>query len=119
MLKPVLAFSAHHWRALSGLALVALTLLSLMPMPAQGPVAGSDKVLHIMAWGLAVVPASLALGRRALPVVLAFLAWSIAIEFLQPLSGRFLEMADMLANGAGLALGALSGMALRRRPTRE
>lgn len=114
MLTTCLALPARHWRGLSVLALLALTLLSLMPMPPQGPVQGNDKVLHVLAWGLAVVPAALALGWRVFPVALGFLAWSIAIEFLQPLTGRFLEFADMLANGAGLTLGALSGIALRR-----
>mgnify|MGYP005851955469 CR=1 FL=1 len=114
--KSCLAFTASHWRSLSGLALLLLTLLSLLPIPEQVPAGGNDKILHLTAWGLAIVPAALALGVRVLPVAVLFLAISSIIEFLQPLSGRTFEVADMLANGVGLALGALLGIVLRRWP---
>lgn len=114
MLIKLLALPVRYWRVLSILSLVVLTTLSLLPMPAAPPVAGSDKLLHLAAWGLAVIPAALALGGRVLPVVALFLVWSIAIEFVQPFVGRFFEGADMLANAVGLSLGAGLGIALRR-----
>lgn len=116
MLTGLLVFPARHWLGLSMLALALLTVLSLLPLPAPSGVTGSDKLLHLVAWGLAVIPAALALGWRVLPVVVVFLAWSIAIEFVQPFVGRFLEVADMIANAVGLALGASLGIALRRLP---
>lgn len=115
MLGGFLAFTARRWCLLSLLALAVLTVLSLLPLPEQGGVPGNDKALHVMAWALAIGPAALALGRRVPGVVLLFLAWGIAIEWLQPLSGRSREIADVLANAAGLALGVLLGMALRQR----
>lgn len=114
MLTRLLALPVRYWRGLSILALVVLTALSLLPLPVASPVAGSDKFLHLAAWGLAVVPAALALGGRVLPVIALFMMWSIAIEFVQPLAGRFFEVADMLANAVGLSLGAGLGIALRR-----
>lgn len=114
MLIELLALIARYWRALSILSLLVLTTLSLVPLPAGSSVAGSDKFLHLAAWGLAVIPAALALGGRALPLIALFLMWSIAIEFVQPLVGRFFEVADMLANAVGLSLGAWLGSALRR-----
>lgn len=109
-----LAFTARHWCFLSLLALAALTVLSLLPMPEQDTVQGNDKVLHVVAWMLAIGPAALALGRRVPGVVVLFLVWGIAIEWLQPLSGRSREIADVVANASGLALGTLLGIALRQ-----
>ena len=114
LVKVCLAFPARHWRVFSGLALLVLTLLSLLPMPEQMPTEGNDKALHFIAWGLAVVPAALALGLRVLPVAVVFLACGVIIEVLQPLSGRCFEVADMVANGVGLTFGALLGILLRR-----
>lgn len=114
MLIEALAVPVRYWRGLSILSLLVLTALSLLPLQAASSVAGSDKLLHLAAWGLAVVPAALALGGRVLPVIGLFLMWSIAIEFVQPLAGRFFDVADMLANAVGLSLGAGLGIALRR-----
>ncbi|MFN2327552.1 MAG: VanZ family protein [Chromatocurvus sp.] len=113
MLTGLLALPARYWLGLSVVALAVLTVLSLLPLPAPPGVAGSDKLLHLVAWGLAVIPAALALGWRVLPVIGVFLAWSIAIEFAQPFAGRFFEVADMIANVVGLSLGAGLGIALR------
>ncbi len=114
MLTELLALPVRYWRGLSLLSLVVLTVLSLLPLQAASSMAGSDKLLHLAAWGLAVVPAALALGRRVVPVIGVFLMWGIAIEFVQPLVGRFFEVADMLANAVGLSLGTGLGIALRR-----
>lgn len=115
MLRDMLEIPARHWRPLSVLALLSLTVLSLLPMPDGSPVPGNDKALHLVAWGLAVTPGALALGRRVAPVAGVFLAWSLGIELLQPLTGRHCEAADMLANTAGLALGIVAGNLLRRQ----
>lgn len=114
MLTRLLALTVRYWRGLSILALVVVTALSLLPVPVASPVAGGDKFLHLAAWGFAVVPAALALGGRVLPVIVLFLMWGITIEFVQPLAGRFFEVADMLANAVGLSLGAGLGIVLRR-----
>lgn len=116
MLNTLRLVAVQHWVALSLLALFVLSVLSLVPLPAPTSVAGNDKLLHVVAWGLAVLPAAVALGLRVLPLAALFLAWSVAIEFLQPLVGRFFDVADMLANALGLGLGVALGCALQRPP---
>ena len=119
VLKRLLTFPARHWGLLSVLVLALLTVLSLMPMSGQLPVGGNDKVMHAFGWGVAIIPASLALGQRVVSVALLFLLWSIVIEFLQPFSGRHFEVADMVANAIGIALGMSLSMGLRKLLSRK
>lgn len=108
--------SLHYrrfWQAGSWLALIAVTVLSLMPSPPQPPVLAWDKAQHAIAY--AVLGWSFLQaweGRHPLRWSVFLLAVGVAIEVLQGLSGeRMFEWADMLADGAGIALGVV--LALR------
>jgi hypothetical protein len=101
----------------SGCTLVALG--SLLPGEAA-PVLWltrylGDKVLHFSAYAvLALLPVLRESRRWAVLCVAAVLALGMALEWAQHfVSGRFSEAADLAANSAGIALGALLGLVFR------
>jgi VanZ family protein len=95
------------------LVLVAVAVvLSLWPAMAPPGSHGLDKVAHIVAFfGLAAIPAAVLPRRVALGLALLFLlAVGAGIEFAQTsIPGRQGSGADMLANAAGILVGALVG----------
>jgi len=114
-MQGLIDWNARRWLP-STLALAALvTALSLAPLPAL-PAAppGGDKTQHLIAYAALAFPAALAGPRGWGWVVAGLLAWSGAIELVQPLVNRWRELGDLAANGAGLALGSAAGAALRR-----
>jgi len=91
-----------------GLALV-IGVLSLLPLDRLPEVAVSDKLEHLLAYGLLGLLATL---RRQTPrtlllTLLLVIAYGAAIEILQPYAGRFMELGDFIANSSGAFLGAL------------
>ena len=82
-------------------------VLSLLPLNVDlGE--GRDKVAHFVAYGsMAFWFAMLFEGRaRQLGIAIAFAAMGVAIEFLQGMTDyRTFDVADMIANGIGAALG--------------
>jgi VanZ family protein len=95
------------WLLLGWGMVVSVVILSLIPVDADlGE--GRDKVVHFAAYGsMTFWFAMLSGGRvRQLGVALAFAAMGVAIEFLQGLTDyRSFEVADMVANAIGAALG--------------
>lgn len=88
--------------------IAAIFYLSLTPAPIQIPVEEGDKLGHVVAyatlmlWFAEIHPAL----RRRLACALAFVVMGIAIEFLQRATGyRSFEVADMMADAAGVAAG--------------
>lgn len=100
--------------------MVAIIVGSLVPLPPVNAGQGSDKVVHFTAYGLLAV---LALVQRqsyrtALKVIIAIVLLGATIEFLQPFAGRHREAADLMANVAGTAIGALLAWLLQNiKPT--
>jgi VanZ family protein len=85
----------------------SVTVLSLIPLDVDLHT-GGDKVAHFVAYGsMAFWFAMLFRGRgRQAGIAIAFGAMGVAIEFLQGLTDyRTFEVADMVANAAGAALG--------------
>ena len=86
---------------------VSVTVLSLIPVDVDlGE--GRDKVAHFVAYGsMSFWFAMLFQGRaRQVCIALAFAAMGVAIEFIQGLTDyRTFEVADMIANALGAALG--------------
>lgn len=92
-----------------GLMLVLLVIyLSLTPNPIQVPVEEGDKLGHVLAYGtLMIWFANLyaSTAKRA-AFALGFVATGVALEFVQRWTGyRSFELADMVADAAGVAVG--------------
>lgn len=88
------------------LALI-IAVLTLSPLPA-GPqgVAGGDKIGHILAFAAVAAPLAWRYPRHWVMVAVAASAYGGLIEIIQPLVGRKMEFADLLADTAGAFFGA-------------
>jgi VanZ family protein len=99
-----------HWRRLLLVLAALVALLALMPAPPQAASLGWDKANHLLAFtALAACAVFGFRGQRAAlwAVLAALLAFGAAIELLQQLvPNRQAEWADLLADAAGIALGA-------------
>lgn len=93
-----------------GFALIGLVIyLSLrtisFPMPHFNQV---DKVQHLIAYGTLTLWFSQTFkGQTRYKIAGAFILMGIAIEFVQPFTGREFSYLDMLANSTGVLLGLL------------
>lgn len=106
-----------YWIGLFWLLLLLVTGLSLYPFPPGGEVAGSDKVLHLLAYLVLFVSLDLACCFRQRPAakIIGLLAYSFLLEMAQLLvPSRHFSLADLVANLAGLLLGLLIAAPLGR-----
>jgi VanZ family protein len=95
------------WLLLGWGMVLSVFVLSLIPLDVDLS-HGRDKVAHAFAYAaMSFWFGSLFGGRaRQLGIALAFAAMGVAIEYLQRMTGyRTFDVADMIANGAGAALG--------------
>lgn len=73
-----------------------------------------DKILHFVGYAALAMVLVLALRPKAyIPALLGLIALGVAIEFIQPLNSRGFEIADMVANVVGVAVGAGIGLVTR------
>lgn len=100
------------WLFIGWFGIALLVLLSLVSLSLHTGVEHGDKWMHLLAYGLLMGwfvqlyrNWSLILLHALLLVLLG-----VALEFLQAQTGRTFELADMLANATGVALGGLSGL---------
>ncbi len=101
---------------LTALLLLAITLLSLMPINGNAPaIPGSDKLHHLGAYALLMLPMGLRHNRHWWWFAIAFIAYSGAIELLQPFVERRAEWLDLLANSCGICLGGLLAMVIKMK----
>ena len=96
-----------YWLVLGLLLLTAITLLSLLPAVQLPDVPGTDKTHHFIAYGALMLPIALARPKHWLLIGLGFIAWSGAIELIQPYVNRYGEWLDLLANAAGVGCGIM------------
>ncbi len=94
-----------YWIALTALTLAAITFLSLWPLPELPPVPGSDKTHHFIAYAILMLPTALRKPQKWPLIALSFVAYSGAIELIQPYVNRYGEWLDMLANTGGILCG--------------
>ena len=93
-------------------AIAVLTLRPTVPLPyAQ---IGADKIAHMLAFTILVLPTAALWPRVSAFVGLLAVAYGGAIELIQPFTGRHAEAADLVADGVGVALGIIIGSTIRR-----
>ena len=95
------------------LALLIMFLSLKPPSEVDTKFLVSDKVLHLFAYCLMVLPVSL---ERIFPhfsVFLFALAYGGCIELIQPFTGREADIMDFFANAAGIILGVLVARSLK------
>jgi len=91
--------------------LIAGTIVSLLPPHhvTESSNLFNDKVQHLVSYALLAHIACHTSTKWRLRYILCLITFfaSVAIEFLQPLTGRSFELMDMVANLGGIALGIL------------
>lgn len=105
------------WLLLGWGMVFSVFVLSLIPLNVDLE-EGRDKIAHFISYGsIAFWFAMLFEGRaRQIAIAVAFAAMGVGIEFLQRMTGyRTFDVADMIANGIGAAL----GWALAQTPLRN
>ncbi len=91
------------WRGLGWLMVLAVWLLSLTPQAMSAP--GGDKLHHLIAYfGLTLLFCQWHRPQRHWLIALSFGLMGVAIELVQPFSGRYFSWLDMLANVTGVLL---------------
>ncbi|HUU74111.1 MAG TPA: VanZ family protein [Burkholderiales bacterium] len=103
-----------NWVAAMLVTLSAITVLSLWPLSQLPPAPGSDKAHHVLAYAFLMLPVALRKPAGWMVLGLFFILYSGAIELLQPLVNRHGEWWDLLANTAGVMLGALVAVLINR-----
>ena len=98
-------FIDQNWKTLSGVTLLSITIMSLIPLPELPLFPGSDKTHHLIAYGLLMFPVALHKPKGWLWIAFGFIVWSGAIELIQPYVNRYGEWLDLLANALGVCLG--------------
>ncbi|RMG78952.1 MAG: VanZ family protein [Chloroflexi bacterium] len=112
-MKPLLDFIARHWIPISAVLLAAITALSLWPLETLPEVPGGDKLHHAIAYAALMFPAALTRPKHLWAIFLFYLAWSGAIELIQPYVNRYGEWMDLTANLFGISSGFLIGSRAR------
>jgi VanZ family protein len=118
MLHPLLhdPASRRAWRLVLAALLAAASWLAFMPQPPGIP--GGDKLHHLLGFAVLSFVGALGFGphrRTLLAVAAAMLLYGAFIEAVQSqLPWRTAEWADLLADGAGVLLGLVAAVLLRR-----
>jgi len=110
----LLSLIKTNWVAAMLVTLSAITVLSLWPLSQLPPAPGSDKAHHVLAYAFLMLPVALRKPAGWMVLGLFFILYSGAIELLQPLVNRHGEWWDLLANTAGVMLGALVAVLINR-----
>lgn len=106
--------SVPRARALTVLIALCILVGTLWPAgPPDVPFTLRDKLLHLLAFALLILPMALTDGRRAVRLAPICIAFGAAIEVIQPAFGRGAEWLDLLADALGVGLGLGAGWVLR------
>ena len=101
-----------YWVALTVLILLAITFLSLWPLPEFPDMPGNDKSGHLIAYGALMLPVAFRKPKHWLLYGLLFILYGGVIELIQPFVNRYAEWLDLAANTTGILLGAAIGRPL-------
>ena len=80
---------------------------TLMPLKELPPVPGTDKIQHLIAFGVFVLPVSLLLPARSWLIFIIAVVYGGLIEIIQPHVNRHGELGDFFANTVGALIGVL------------
>lgn len=94
----LLIFVKQNWMILASIILVIVTALSLFPLDKLPPVPGTDKTHHLIAYAVLMFPVALRKPEKWVLIGRAFIAYSGAIELIQPYVNRYDERLDLAAN---------------------
>lgn len=103
-----------NWGLLTIGILSAITALSLWPLDNLPEVPGTDKTHHLVAYALLMLPTAISKPKGWIFIGLLFIAYSGAIELIQPIVNRHGEWADLAANSAGILLGVFVAMVINK-----
>ncbi|MBT4288306.1 MAG: VanZ family protein [Deltaproteobacteria bacterium] len=101
----LLTFIKNYWIAFTVFILAVITTLSLWPFEALPSVPGNDKTHHLIAYAVLMFPTALRKPNHWKLIALFFIAYSGAIELIQPFVNRYGEWLDMAANMIGVLCG--------------
>lgn len=93
---------------------LVIAILTLMPPIQTDMPAGPDKLYHFVAFVALAVPLATVRPRWSVALFVLLTAYGAAIEILQPYVGRSRELADLIADMAGIACGIVLGVLVRR-----
>lgn len=110
----ILNLITKYWLSCTLFILTAITVLSLSPLETLPPAPGTDKTHHFIAYGTLILPIALKKPKYWVLIALLYIAWSGAIELIQPYVNRYGEWKDLLANIAGLACGLIIAEVVKR-----
>ena len=92
----------------------AMAVATLMPLTGGPGIPGSDKTHHILGFAVLALPMATVRPRAMLWLAPLLACYGGLIEIVQPYVGRGRELADWLADLAGVGLGTLAGLGLGR-----
>ncbi len=110
VLKPI----QSHWLIATCLLLLAIAILSLTPLPQLPTTPGSDKTHHLIAYAALMFPTALRRPKYWIWLGVLYIGLSGAIELVQPLANRHMELADLAANALGILCGTAAGWLFRQ-----
>lgn len=105
------------WRTVLIVSVAGIMFLATTSQPYPIPSAGNDKINHILAFIELTVVSRLAWPNlRPIFLALILLGYGLSIELIQDqLSYRYFSLADLLADGIGIAIGFLPWPGIRSR----
>ena len=103
-----------NWVAFTMVNLLIITTLSLWPLENLPSVPGTDKTHHLIAYAALMFPTALRKPDKWIMIGLLFIAYSGAIELLQPYVSRYGEWLDMAANTLGIICGLIVAELINR-----
>ncbi len=106
----LLTFIKANWVVFTLFTLVVITILSLRPLEKLPSVPGTDKTHHLIAYAVLMFPTALRKPNKWILFGFLFIAYSGAIELLQPYVNRYGEWLDMAANATGVFCGLIIAM---------
>ena len=103
-MKLLIDLNNRLWIPATFLVLVATTTASLWPADQLPKVPGTDKTHHFIAYLLLMLPTAIRKPKYWQGFAVFFIAWSGAIELIQPYVNRYGEWLDLAANAGGVFL---------------